>query len=128
MTDLNTMLDDYLALLAEIHKYFDYRENWRVIPIDDRRGLWWYINGSDSSGMVIFQHNDASYSQEVLRDGQYYKDEIYTQRFLLKWVYRTATHTMICVDTHTDMNKFLAIFDNALEVPEEKRVDPDELE
>jgi hypothetical protein len=48
--------------------------------------------------------------------GEYYSNEIYTQRFLPKWVYRTDDYTMICVDTHVDGNKFLQIFDNAKEV------------
>ena len=48
-------------------------------------------------------------------DGNYYEDEIYTQRFLPKWVYRGEDYTMVCVDTHTDGNQFLRIFDNLKE-------------
>lgn len=49
---------------------------------------------------------------------QMYSNEIYTQRFLPKWVYRGKDYTMICVDTHTDGNKFLQIFDNSKEIRE----------
>jgi hypothetical protein len=50
-------------------------------------------------------------------DGDYYENEIYTQRHLPKWVYRGADYTMVVVDTHTDGNKFLQVFANANERP-----------
>jgi len=46
----------------------------------------------------------------------FYRNDIYTQRFLSKWVYRGEDYTMICVDTHTDGNKFLQIFNNKKEI------------
>ena len=49
-------------------------------------------------------------------DGDYYQNEIYTQRFLPKWVYRGKEYTMICVDTRTDGNTFLQVFDNSKEI------------
>jgi hypothetical protein len=49
-----------------------------------------------------------------MEDG--YAAEIYTQRFLPKWVYRGAEYTMVCVDTRTDGNKFLMVFDNKKEI------------
>ncbi len=45
-------------------------------------------------------------------DGEFFENEIYAQRFLPKYVYEGKDHTMICVDTHVDGNKFLQIFDN----------------
>lgn len=103
------LLDQYLTLQKQIFEYFGYEENWRVFPIDDCRGSIW---STDGSSVVRFADQMEDFSS-----GNYYENEIYTQRHLSKWVYRGPEFTMIVVDTHTDGNKFLQIFDNAFEVP-----------
>lgn len=108
------LLDQHQALRKQILEYFGYIENWRVLPIDDSRGYYWHFTDDESSGCVRF-----SEIRERLEDedaGQYYENEIYTQRHLQKWVYRGDDFTMICVDTHVDGNKFLQIFENSKEV------------
>lgn len=59
---------------------------------------------------------DAELAEKPCDGMNIYECQIYTQRFLPKWVYRADELTMICVDTQTDGNKFLMIFDNAKEV------------
>lgn len=101
------ILDDYFELQDKIYKYFDYKEDWVVIPIDDRREYYWRINGSETDGEVEYC------TEPTFTDGEHlYSDIIYTQRFLPKWVYRGKDYTMISVDTQIDGNKFLAIFRN----------------
>lgn len=100
-------LDTYLRAKREIFSYFSYEEDWAVIPIDDRRDYFWRCDG-DGPGEVWYGATPETVDT--------YKDDIYTQRFLSKWVYRQPEFTMICVDTHTDGNKFLAIFTNSKEV------------
>ena len=107
------LLDEYLKLREEIFSYFGYVEDWRVIPIDDARHYYWKLTGEDRGDSVSF-HEDK---RLVERDsGDVYSNEIYTQRHLPKWVYRAAEYTMVVVDTHTDGNKFLQIFDNSKEI------------
>ena len=104
------LLDEYFDLQNKLYEHFGYVEDWAVIPIDDARKYYWNIDGGDDRGVVCF----ADTEQELKdKDGQYYENEIYTQRHLPKWVYRADDYTMICVDTHTDGNKFLQIFDNS---------------
>lgn len=105
------ILDDYLKLQQEIYDYFDYEEQWRVIPIDDRRDFYWYLNSDE----VSYAEKLEDFNEEV---GNYYADSIYTQRHHDQWVYRKDDYTMIMVDTHCDGNKFLAIFDNTKEQKE----------
>lgn len=106
------MLDDYFELEKEIHEYFGYKEDWVVIPIDNQTYSFWYIEDEENNGKVVFA-NDV----EDFDDGMnYYSNEIYTQRFLNKWIYRAKDYTMIVVDTHTDGNIFLQIFNNSLEI------------
>lgn len=104
-------IDEYFKLQKEIYDYFGYQEDWVAIPIDDSRKYYWTLNG-EGPGEVCF----ADTEQELINQtGNYYINEIYTQRFLPKWVYRGEEYTMICVDTRTDGNKFLQIFDNKKE-------------
>ena len=109
----------------EIYDYFGYKEDWVKIPIDDRRKYFWTLNvkGVDENfgGSGWVRYAKIPMSAELLKEGgDYYQDTIYRQRFLKKWVYCGKEYTMICVDTHTDSNKFLAIYDNSKEQPEFK--------
>jgi len=110
---LENTLTSYFRIQREIYEYFGYKEDWEVIPIEDRTQYTWQLQGREATigegygGAVRFWR-----TPEELASEDYYQDDIYTQRFLPKWVYRGAEYTMIVVDTHTDGNKFLAIFDN----------------
>ena len=106
------ILDDYFNLQKQVHDYFGYVEDWVVIPIDDCREMYWCVDGEGSGSSVHFAKTEEELEEQT---GEYYQNYIYTQRFLPKWVYRGPEYTMICVDTQTDGNKFLSVFDNAKE-------------
>lgn len=107
------LLDDYESSKKALFDFFGYVEDWVAIPIDDARKYFWRLEG-EGPGEVQFADTEQELAEE---SGNYYVNEIYTQRFLPKWVYRAEGYTMVCVDTHTDGNKFLQIFDNAKERP-----------
>jgi len=118
---MKDLIDKYFALEEEVWKAFSYVENWRSIPMDDKREYVWSLvnelydkDNVVQSGMVRYANTLEDFADE--EKGNYYENEIYTQRFLSKYVYRTEDYTMICVDTHADGNKFLQIFDNSKEV------------
>lgn len=107
------LLHKYFDVQKEVHDYFGYVEDWVVIPLDDATNYFWLLDGGGASGgMVRFAETKDQFDSE----GDYYENVIYTQRHLPKWVYRGKDYTMICVDTHTDGNKFLQVFDNSKEV------------
>lgn len=110
------LLDKYFEIQAEIYKHFGYQEDWVVIPLDDCREYFWHLTGEGHGDEVKYAKEEENLFEGTVEDG--YSNEIYTQRHLPKWVYRTDDYTMICVDTHCDGNKFLQIFDNAKERPE----------
>ena len=105
------ILDDYFELQNKIHEYFGYVEDWCAIPLDDSREYFWRLEG-DGPGEVLFSLNEDLTDEDDL-----YSNQIYTQRFLPKWVYRGEDYTMVVVDTQVDGNKFLQIFDNKKERP-----------
>lgn len=106
------LLDDYLDLENQIHKYFGYIEDWHVYPISNGRDYYWKLVGSENDGEIHF----AESLETLNSDGNYYSNEILTDRFLRKYVYRGKDYTMVIVDTRTDGNKFLQIFDNSKEI------------
>lgn len=101
------LLKQYFELQNKIYEYFGYVEDWVVIPLEDSTEYYWITDGDS----VRF----AETKEKLSSDGNYYENIIYKQRFLKKWVYRGEKYTMICVDTRTDGNKFLQIFDNKME-------------
>lgn len=106
-------LDQYFSLQKEIFEYFGYKEDWRILPLDDAREFFWKLDG-EGPGVVKHAFTEEELADE---DGDYYENDIYTQRHLPKWVYRGAEFTLIVVDTNTDGNKLLQIFANANERP-----------
>lgn len=112
------LLNDYFKLQKEIYDYFGYGEDWVTIPLDDSTDCWWELDLDDSGvgGEVRFAETIKDLANEAA--GNYYSYPIYTQRFLPKWVYEGEDYTMISVDTQTDGNKFLMVFDNNKKVSE----------
>lgn len=105
------LLTDYFEIQSKIFEFFGYEENWRVFPLSDSRDYFWRLEG-EGPGTVHFADTEEELETE---DGNYYTNEIYTQWNLKKWVYRGDGFTMVCVDTQTDGNMFLQVFDNAKE-------------
>ena len=105
------LLDEYFNIQQKIYDYFGYVEKWKVIPLEDRRKYFWYVANDE----VYYAKRPEDFDEEI---GDHYSDEIYKQRFLSKCIYRAKDYTMICVDTHIDDNKFLAIYDNDKEIIE----------
>lgn len=104
------LLDQHNALREELFEYFEYVEDWRILPFNDARKYFWRLDG-EGPGTVEF----AKTERELTDETGNYKNEIYTQRHLHKWVYRGNDYTMIVVDSHTDGNQFLQVFTNAKE-------------
>lgn len=107
----NNVISDYFKLLDEVYKYFDFKEDWVIYPIEDYRGYYWYIDyeNNDYGEAVIYSKNS-----DIL-NSDYYSSEIHHQRFYEKYIYRGEDYTLIIIDTHTDGNKFFAIFENSFE-------------
>jgi hypothetical protein len=110
------LIDQYFDLEGKVHEYFGYKEDWRAIPMDDARDYFWCLDG-EGPGRIAYAETEEKLREGLeTESGDYYQDDIYTQRFLPKWVYRGPDYTMIACDPHVDGNKFLRIFSNANEV------------
>jgi hypothetical protein len=103
------IINDYFNQIQEVYKYFGFKEDWVVYPLEDYREHNWKIVNDDK--VVFGEKNDV-----ISETGNHYENEIYKQRFYKKWVYRGEKYTMIFVDTHTDGNKFFGVYDNSKEL------------
>ena len=121
MQNINELIKQEQDARRAIFDYFGYVEDWCIFPFADYRDMVWQIEGSETRGSVI-----SSSSLEEFENGDTYSDEIYTQRFLPKWVYRGKDYTMILIDTHTDGNRLLAIYDNKKEIKSNESNETDE--
>lgn len=114
------LLKEYFELQAQIFAHFGYVEDWAIIPLADFTEVYWFIDptspdwGEAAGGIVTYFKELPTVENIDAVDS--YSAEIYTQRHLPKWVYRADGFTMIVIDTRTDGNKFLAVFDNAKEI------------
>jgi hypothetical protein len=102
------IIEQYNSAKQVLYDHVGFVEDWVIFAIEDRTEMFWAENGSE-----------VKYAETLDRfnsDGDYYVDEIYTQRFYKKWVYRGQEFTMIFVDTHTDGNKFFAVYSNSKEI------------
>ena len=102
------LIEQYEAAREALYNHVGFVEDWVVYAIDDRTDMVRHEDGRE----VKYAENIEKFNS----DGDYYVDEIYTQRFYKKWVYRGDKLTMIFVDTHTDGNRFFAIYSNSKEV------------
>jgi hypothetical protein len=110
------LLKKYFDVQKELFDYFGYKEDWKVIPLDDQLGRYWMICGPEDENTTAVAYSDKPFTPELIKAGaELYGGNIYTQRFLPKWVYRGKEYTMVAVDTHTDGNKFLMVFENEKE-------------
>jgi len=120
------LLNKFFGIQQLLFDYFGYVEDYVKIPLrDDTDAHWLLLENKHGGGHVWYAPEELTLELFLGKNldrkdvGTFYGDSIYTQRFLPKWVYRGKDFTMICVDTHTDGNKFLAIFANAKEVKPE---------
>ena len=104
------LIKNYNNSLQAIYDHVGWVEDWVICPIDDCTDKYWSVD----DGTVKYANSSEQYDS----DGDCYTDEIYTQRFYNKHVYRGEKLTMIFCDPHTDGMKWFRIFDNNKEIKE----------
>lgn len=132
------LVDAFFTAKAQLLESVGLRPDWVECPIDDCRHMYWYIEDnsilyagtlealkelgddyySDDGMTVVYYQFWTKYwmkQQQNIEWKEIYKDEIYTQRFYPKWVYRGKEVTLIMCDPHVDGCKWWRIYDNAKE-------------
>lgn len=107
------LIEDYFNLELQVHEMFGYKEDWVKIPLADHREYFWILQQDEDGkggGQVLYAETEEKL--EDMGAGNYYSADIYTQRFLRKWVYECNGFTLIAMDPATDGNHYLGVFDN----------------
>ena len=86
----------------DLYDHVGFKEDWVIYAIVNRTEMFWKITSNQKE--VRFAETKKKFNT----DDSYYLDDIYTQRFYKKWVYRGKEFTMIFVNTNIDGNKFFA--------------------
>lgn len=102
------LIQDYKNALQEIYDHVGFTEDWVVYPLDDCTDKFWNTDGKSVRYAKTIEDFDS--------DGDYYEDDVYTQRFYKKWVYEGKDFTMIFCDPHVDGMKWFRLFDNSKRV------------
>ena len=103
------LIKDYQKALDAIYEHVGLKEEWVVCPLDERIDSYW-----DTDGKIV---RFADSIEQFYSNGDYYQDDIYTQRFYDKHIFEGKDFTLIFCDPHTDGMKWWRLFDN------KKRVD-----
>jgi len=106
------MMTAFKDARQKLYRHVGFVEDWVVYPIDDRTEMFWRVD-KDEREFVRYGETPEGLDSP---DDEFYEEEIYTQRFYKKWVFRGKKLTMVMVDTHVDGNKFFAFFSNDKEV------------
>jgi hypothetical protein len=102
------LIENYNNALQELYNHVGFIPDWVIYPIDDCTQMYWSTDGKT----VKFAETLEEYNDE---SGDYYLDDVYTQRFYRKHIYRGIDYTMIFSDPHVDGMKYFRIFDNKKE-------------
>lgn len=102
------IIDDYFEAKAKVHKLFGYVSDWTEMSMEDYREYdWMLVKDRCVYGEKLDEKN--------IKDGNHYSGYLVDSK-----IYTTDVYTMIPVDTESDGNKFLMIFDAKREVTDEK--------
>lgn len=102
------MLANIDALTNAVYRFFGYEEDWEVFPLSDETDKHWFVTEEEVVGS-----GDPMTVESVTSGWDIFGGIIYRRRSSAESVLKAGGYTMICVDTQTDGNKFLAVYDDA---------------
>lgn len=111
---INDIVDQYFSIQELIFDHVGYVEDWRILPLDDCREMYWRLYG-EGPGTLRMSGSEGLLDNPL---ELYNECDIYTQRHLPKWVYRGPVLTLVVADTRVDGNKLLILLSNDRERPE----------
>lgn len=104
------LLENYNESLRNIYRHVGLKEDWVICPLDtEATQYYWRVDGD----IVKYAESVEEFENE---EGEYYEDDLYTQRFYPKHVYRGEDFTLVFCDPHVDGMKWWRIFDNSKEM------------
>lgn len=111
------IIEKYKSALQDIYNHLGFKEDWSIFPIDDSTSYIWRIDITVDSvsfweSKEQYDKSEPDYMYPNTKEG-YYQNEIMTHCHYPKNIYIGDEFTGILVNTHTDGNEFLQVFDNS---------------
>jgi len=107
------ILNGFFNLRRDIKHYFGYEDDWEMLPLDDERDMYWMLVEGKSPFVV---YSEAPLTPKTISEGEFCFGPVFDHRKTRRTAYRRDDLVAVPVDTQTDGNKFLMIFDTAKEV------------
>lgn len=104
------LLNEYSQLQDQLFDYFGFKQEWLHLPVIDVTGCYWDLGEDSIEGDCVVFIEEEEFSDFPKC---HYKWPRLEHRFFKKWIYPGKDYTMLVVDTQTDGNRVLAIFDNS---------------
>ena len=102
---MENLIENYNKAKQALYDHVGFKEDWVICPIDDCTDEYWDVVG------LTVKYADSQ-EEFIGEKGNYYTDDLYTQRFYNKWVYMGTDYTMVFCDPHVDGMKWFRVFDN----------------
>jgi hypothetical protein len=99
------IIENYNKAYKALLDHVGLNEDWVVCPIDMNVDMIWEVDE--------YTCKYAKSVDQFLSDGDYYEDEIYTQRFYPKWVYEGKEYTLVFCNPGVDGMKWWRVFKNS---------------
>ncbi len=100
------LLKDYFKARQRVYNYFGYNAKWHVSPIEDNIEFWWFLYRET---IIMTTGDNKEQAVEKIKNEKYYKAHCIDK-------YRKDDYTMLEVETQSDGNIFLSVFDNSKEL------------
>jgi hypothetical protein len=107
---MTNILKKYEDALQALYDHVGFTEDYVVCPIDDCTDMYWFY---DEESVTFHEDKETVLDED---GGNYYRDDIYTQRFYDKWVYVGEELTMIFCNPCVDGMKWFRVFDNSKKI------------
>jgi len=91
-----------------LFEHVGFTPDWVEYAIDNHLDKVWSCDGKTVKYAKTVEDFNSS--------GNYYSDDVYTQRFYDKWIYEGEDVTMIFCDPHTDGVQWFKVFNNELRI------------
>ena len=108
-----TVAEKFFEAQEALFKHVGFIPDWVEYAIDDHTEKVWQTYLDPKGGGYV---KSADSVIQFHSDGDYYQDEIYTQRFYNKWVYEGKDVTMIFCNPGTDGINWFKVFNNGLRI------------
>ena len=127
---MNDLVDNFANALQALFDHCGYVEDWVVFPVIDCRKHYWRVDASERQWCqhspkrealvaAIEERTDGPMAFPEKHGQHFYSSEIYTQRFLSKWVFRGAEFVLVLENPRVDGNRWLACYraDHEVTIP-----------